>query len=207
MIGPIELYFLVLSRYCQVNSVGGTPRQIAMVRYTNLEEAKINILNLFITIATKEVSHFIWRLMADCVSWPVSTRRRNSLENSRSLDLRSELSLVLDSQEKDSGKHFLGIRPYLEMTLTTISHWPPSQVGSLNKKDTSLPSTGSPRLAVSTMLFRKKWHRSTYRKKINFSMFALLNSHWQFIIKCDQNFLYPFHILFFVKENFMHKGI
>ena len=36
----------------------------------------------------------------------------------------------LDSQEKVSGKHFLGSMPYLVTRLTAMSHWPPSLIGS-----------------------------------------------------------------------------
>jgi hypothetical protein len=39
----------------------------------------------------------------------------------------------LDSQLNDSGKHFFGISPCLFIRLTTMSHCPPSFIGSWNR--------------------------------------------------------------------------
>ena len=41
-------------------------------------------------------------------------------------DLRILFILEDDSQEKVSGKHFFGIKPYLFTRFTSISHCPPS---------------------------------------------------------------------------------
>uniref|UniRef100_A0A6B0UN71 Uncharacterized protein n=1 Tax=Ixodes ricinus TaxID=34613 RepID=A0A6B0UN71_IXORI len=96
---------------------------------------------------------------------PFSTSWRKSLAYSRNLLLSRVLSRPLDSEQRVSAKHLLGMRPYLVMRLCSMSHCPPSFRGSLSRNETKRPSTGSPLRAVSTMLFRKKLHRSTLSQK------------------------------------------
>lgn len=51
-------------------------------------------------------------------------------QKSPTLLLRIWFILALDSQLNVSGKHFLGISPCLVIMFTSMSHWPPSLIGS-----------------------------------------------------------------------------
>ncbi|KYN06272.1 hypothetical protein ALC62_02764 [Cyphomyrmex costatus] len=80
---------------------------------------------------------------------------RKALAYSLSLLFSKLFMRTLDSQLYDSGKHVFGTTPCLVIRFTIMSHWPPSQVGSVNRKLTKRPSTGSLRFAVFTILCRK----------------------------------------------------